>query len=41
MRRLEEVLTQITVEETKAGVEALMQEFAQSVLHQGLDDLRS
>jgi hypothetical protein len=40
MHRLQGVLLQITMEETKEGLEALMRDFAQGVVHQGLDDLK-
>jgi hypothetical protein len=41
MRRVQEVLLQITVEKTKEGSEALMRDFAQGVVHQRLDDVRA
>jgi hypothetical protein len=40
MRRLQEVLLQTTMEERKEGFEAVMRDFIQGVVHQGLDDLR-
>jgi hypothetical protein len=38
-RRLQEVRFQTTMEETNEGFEALIRDFAQGVVHQGLDDL--